>query len=96
MKPYAKWKYVVLVLAVLFGALYASPNLFGDQPSVQVSLESGEPLPADFGAKVEAALKEDNIVAVSSGMEGKRWQVRWPRAGDPRSRQRPCLRRSLG
>ena len=28
MKPYATWKYVLLVLALVFGALYSLPNFY--------------------------------------------------------------------
>jgi preprotein translocase subunit SecD len=34
---YAPWKYVVLCLIVLLGALYATPNLYGEDPAVQIS-----------------------------------------------------------
>jgi len=76
MKPYATWKYVVLVLAVLFGALYATPNLYGDDPSVQISLESGDPLPTDFGGRVEKALQLSGITPVGSALENQQWVVR--------------------
>ena len=56
MKPYARWKYIVLILTAVLGALYALPNLYGDEPSVQVSTHSGDPLPADFGDTVARSL----------------------------------------
>ena len=34
---YAPWKYVVLCLIVLLGALYAAPNLYGEYPALQIS-----------------------------------------------------------
>jgi preprotein translocase subunit SecD len=34
---YAPWKYVVLFLIVLFGLVYATPNLYGEDPAVQIS-----------------------------------------------------------
>ena len=34
---YAPWKYVVLCLIILLGALYATPNLYGEDPAVQIS-----------------------------------------------------------
>jgi preprotein translocase subunit SecD len=37
MNRYPVWKYVVLVVAVLLGALYTVPNFYGDAPAVQVS-----------------------------------------------------------
>ncbi len=37
MKSYPTWKYVILVVASGFGAIYAAPNIYGDDPSVQIS-----------------------------------------------------------
>jgi len=34
---YAPWKYVLLSLIVLLGLLYATPNLYGEDPAVQIS-----------------------------------------------------------
>ncbi len=34
---YAPWKYVVLFLIVLLGLVYATPNLYGEDPAVQIS-----------------------------------------------------------
>ena len=34
---YAPWKYIVLFLIVLLGLVYATPNLYGEDPAVQIS-----------------------------------------------------------
>ncbi len=34
---YAPWKYVVLFLIVLLGLVYATPNIYGEDPAVQIS-----------------------------------------------------------
>ncbi len=34
---YAPWKYILLSLIVLLGLLYATPNLYGEDPAVQIS-----------------------------------------------------------
>ncbi len=34
---YALWKYVLLFLVVLLGLVYAAPNLYGEDPAVQIS-----------------------------------------------------------
>jgi preprotein translocase subunit SecD len=34
---YAPWKYVLLCLVVALGLLYAAPNLYGEDPAVQIS-----------------------------------------------------------
>jgi preprotein translocase subunit SecD len=37
MNRYPLWKYLIIVAALVVGALYALPNLFGESPAVQVS-----------------------------------------------------------
>jgi preprotein translocase subunit SecD len=37
MNRYPLWKYIIIVIALLFGVLYTAPNLFGESPAVQVS-----------------------------------------------------------
>ncbi|HSQ10763.1 MAG TPA: protein translocase subunit SecD [Burkholderiaceae bacterium] len=49
MNRYPLWKYVVIAVALLLGAIYTLPNFFGESPAVQVS--SGKPT-----VKVDAAL----------------------------------------
>lgn len=77
MKPYATWKYVVLIASLVFGLLYAAPNLYGEDPSVQISQESGDPLPGDFGERVGQALAADSLTPGSSGLEAHQWVVRF-------------------
>jgi len=47
------WKYLFLAMVVAIGCLFALPNLFGDDPAVQISPRSGELAPtlADDVAK---------------------------------------------
>ncbi len=41
---YPTWLNLLVLAVVLFGLFFALPNLYGDDPAVQVSLESGEAL----------------------------------------------------
>ncbi|MDE2414289.1 MAG: protein translocase subunit SecD [Comamonadaceae bacterium] len=51
MNRYPVWKYAILMIALLIGALYTLPNFFGEAPAVQVSS-------AKATIKVDAALKQ--------------------------------------
>jgi preprotein translocase subunit SecD len=95
MKPYASWKYVVLVLALVFGALYSAPNIYGDDPSVQITMESGDPLPADFADIVTRALEAKQLAAISSKVEDGHWVVRLP-STDAQLLASEQLKRELG
>jgi len=36
MNQYPLWKYLVIVIALIIGVIYALPNLFGDEPALQI------------------------------------------------------------
>ena len=37
MNRYPLWKYILIVVAILLGALYTAPNYYGESPAVQVT-----------------------------------------------------------
>jgi preprotein translocase subunit SecD len=51
MNRYPAWKYAILVIALLVGAIYTLPNFFGEAPAVQVSS-------AKATVKVDGATRE--------------------------------------
>lgn len=93
MKPFPLWKYLLLLVALVVGALYAAPNLFGNDPSVQISREDGRT--ANLAEAVDAALDGSSIEVLSSRMEGDRWVVRFAQADD-QLKAADLLRRALG
>jgi preprotein translocase subunit SecD len=76
-KPYAAWKYVVLIVAVTLGTLYALPNLFGEEPAVQVSSQDGEPLSPGFADQVRKALAGASVPTTGLGVEEQRFTARF-------------------
>ena len=78
MNRYPVWKYVVIVIAMLVGALYTLPNFFGESPAVQVS--SAKPafkVDSNTLARVEAALKAAGIAADVLTLEGASIKARF-------------------
>jgi len=73
MNKYPLWKYVLIVVALVVGAVYASPNLFGEVPVVQVSgARATVKVEADLVASLEAAVKSAGIaVAGVDAAEGQ-------------------------
>jgi preprotein translocase subunit SecD len=62
MNRYALWKYLVIAVALAFGALYSAPNLFPESPAVQVSSQKATvKVDAAMLTRVEAALKDAGI-----------------------------------
>ncbi len=71
MNRYPWWKYAILAIALVVGALYTAPNFFGEAPAVQVS--SGKATvkvePALVG-RVQAALTQAGLNADFVALEG--------------------------
>ena len=61
MLTYARWKYIVLVLAIMFSALYALPNVFQKDPSVQITASRGAPVDAALAQRVATTLEQAGI-----------------------------------
>ncbi|MBS1186937.1 MAG: secD [Burkholderiaceae bacterium] len=62
MNRYPLWKYILILVALTFGAIYTAPNFFGESPAVQVSsAKSTLKVDSSLVAKVEAALQKENI-----------------------------------
>ncbi len=64
MNRYPLWKYVVIVFALLIGALYTLPNFYGEAPAVQVSPgKATVRLSSETVTRVELALQEAGLQA---------------------------------
>ncbi len=78
MNRYPVWKYAIIVIALLLGALYTLPNFFGEAPAVQVS--SGKATvkvdTATLG-KVEEALKSAGLTPQVLALEGASVRARF-------------------
>ncbi|MDB5849939.1 MAG: protein-export rane protein SecD [Rhodoferax sp.] len=58
MNRYPVWKYAIILVALLVGAIYTLPNFFGESPAVQVSsARASVKVDATTQARVEEALK---------------------------------------
>ncbi len=93
MKPFPRWKTVVLIIVIFVGVLYAAPNLFGDDPAVQIATDDGQL--AGLEAPVADALAKADISVLSSRIEGDRWVVRLE-DGEAQVAAAETLRRELG
>src|SRR5690348_13429105 len=58
MLVYGRWRTVVAVLVLLLSALYALPNLYPQDPSVQITATHGAKIDAAFRQKVAATLQQ--------------------------------------
>ena len=78
MNRYPIWKYLLIGLALLLGAIYALPNLFGEQPAVQVApAKASVKLDATVQSRAEAALKDAGLTPVAQSLEPNTLKLRF-------------------
>ncbi|WCE08390.1 protein translocase subunit SecD [Pseudomonas sp. JBR1] len=98
LNKYPLWKYLLILAVLVVGAIYSVPNLYPDDPAVQVSASSTERTvtPAEV-QRVNAALAEAHLAVKSSDLNanGSRVLIRLMRADDQLPAQE-VVRRTLG
>ncbi|MGE0496286.1 MAG: protein translocase subunit SecD [Ramlibacter sp.] len=78
MNRYPVWKYAIIVIAMLVGAIYTLPNFFGEAPAVQVSAgKSFIKVDSTTQTRVEEALKAAGIVPDALTYDGNSIKVRF-------------------
>ena len=60
MNRYPLWKYLLLLVVLVVGLLYALPNLYGEDPAIQISKRDGAVSTA-LQSQVETVLKKDGL-----------------------------------
>ncbi|WP_448212741.1 protein translocase subunit SecD [Colwellia sp. MEBiC06753] len=71
------WKTLLVIFVVAIGALYASPNLYGEDPAVQVSGLRGVEVDASTLDQIKAQLSENNVTPSSISLENGQVLVRF-------------------
>jgi len=71
MNRYPIWKYILIAVVVLLGALFTAPNYFGESPALQVtSGKSTVKVTPALVAQVETLLKQANIKTDGVSLDG--------------------------
>ncbi len=71
MNRYPVWKYILIAVALLLGALYTVPNYFGESPALQItSGKATVKVGSDMTTQVAEALKRDGIKSDDVKFEG--------------------------
>ena len=95
MNRYPVWKYAIIVIALLVGALYTLPNFFGEAPAVQVS--SGKAIvkvDSTTQAKVEQALAAAGIKPEAITLDPNSVKVRLE-SGDLQLKAKDAIQKAL-
>ncbi len=73
---YPLWKYLLLIAVLIVGGIYSMPNLYGEDPSVLVSLRNQQ-VDIETQQKVDELLKQANIKTKSSELTNNKLLIRF-------------------
>lgn len=82
MNQYPGWKYALILAVLAVGVLYALPNLYGEDPALQITSTRGLDLPAGLPAAIEDALVVEKISFKNKEQIGNRILYRFNSAED--------------
>jgi preprotein translocase subunit SecD len=93
---YPAWKYVVILLVLVISTLYALPNLYPDEPAIQITgAKAGSQIDASVLDQAEAALKAANLTSHGDSFDGKTALIR-VHTSDEQLKAQDIVRRALG
>ena len=95
MLEYSRWKYVVILVVVLLSAIYALPNIYPQDPSVQISASRGAAVDAALEQRVSQALAKAGLKTKGIEKQGDNLLVRTADA-DTQSKTADLLGETLG
>ena len=95
MNRYPVWKYAIIVVALLVGAIYTLPNFFGEAPAVQVSAgKATVKVDGTTQARVEQALTAAGIKPEAITLDNASVKVRLDN-GDLQLRAKDAIQKAL-
>jgi preprotein translocase subunit SecD len=95
MLEYSRWKYVLILVVVLLSALYALPNIYPQDPSVQITASRGAKIDDALKQRVSKALTQAGVKPKTVEMQGSNLLVR-AADSDSQTKTYDTLRESLG
>jgi len=73
---YAPWRYILLILIIVIGAVYAAPNLYGEDPALQITHRVNLVDEAELG-NIKSLLESEGIEFLSAELDGNNVLVRF-------------------
>ncbi|MBB72660.1 MAG: protein translocase subunit SecD [Legionellales bacterium] len=96
MNKYPLWKYALLLIIIILGLIYGAPNLFGEDPAVQVTATSKAPMDDKVEQNIKDTLKTQNLPYKSfEQLDPKSILIRFPSA-EVQLRAKDVLKATLG
>ena len=82
MNQYSVWKYLLILIIVAVGVVYAIPNFYGEDPALQITSSRGFALPGELTTNIDDALLVEKINFSSREQQGNRLLYRFDNAED--------------
>ena len=95
MLTYARWQYAIILIVLLFSGLYALPNVFPQDPSVQVTANRGSVVDEGLRSRIQSELDAAGVTVKSVDIDNGNLLVRLPNA-DMQVKAADTLRPELG
>ena len=95
MLTYARWQYAIILIVLLFSGLYALPNVFPQDPSVQVTANRGSVVDEGLRSRIQSELQAAGVTVKSVDIDDGDLLVRLPNA-DMQVKAADTLRPELG
>jgi preprotein translocase subunit SecD len=77
MLEYARWKYILVGVVLLLSLFFALPNVFGDDPALQVARADHTAVTQDAASSVGSYLKEQKVNVEKSYIDDGRLMLRF-------------------
>src|SRR5271169_2055454 len=77
MLEYARWKYLLIAAVLLLAMLFALPNVFGEDPALQVERKDHTAVTATAAHTVEEFLTQHGVSVARSYIDSGRLMVRF-------------------
>ena len=74
---FPRWKYLLLVVALIVGFIYALPNLYGEDPAIQITGLKGKEVTNDVLTSIREELKKADFGFKSAKLENESIMVRF-------------------
>lgn len=95
MNQYPTWKYFLIASVIVIGSFYALPNLYGNDPAIQIAAKTGSEISTTTEETIKSALLQVKVSYKELAFAGEQIVVRFNNTED-QLRANGVLRKALG
>src|SRR5687767_4421791 len=92
MYQFPAWKYWLVIVVMVVGTIFALPNLFGEDPALQLSREDRQPVQDTHVQHVQEVLKTAGVNLNAHYLTDGRLVLRFPTSDDQQKAREAILK----